>query len=319
MLHRYPLRRPMQLPLMVCCLLFLAWALALLLFFCAFAPNWDVPLLYAACCALLLLPVALLALPVWGQRTLQVEHAGVVVADYLWGRRVHRRVYLADAVRHFTWEQGADGSFALQLVTAPRGWDWRYGAPPRLYPATVLHTRNPYLLYAVWRDLELHYPGSGLREAPTAGVGIIMRRPAVGLALLLAAAGCAVAAVAAPLLLTPLKIAALGQVSPAVVRGFDWETNAHGSHYRAVVSPVPQPEHRCTGVTPLPQSPYMPQEGQVTEVLWYGTAFYSPQEVLPFLLPLPLAGSVLLLLFCALYCLIPEKYKVQSTMYKSES
>lgn len=290
MLHRCPLRQPRMLPLFAWAAAVCFAALALTLFYAVFAPNWDVPLYTALMAGVALLPMCLLVRLLFGYRTLQVEHAGVVVADYLWGRCLRRRVFQAVEMRHFDWEADtADGGWTLRLLIQ----QYPSARPSFL---TVLHTDNPYLMAAVWHDFELHYPGSGLREAPPA-VAVPHPRPSrmAGGILLLAAALSAWGT--RDFLSRPLYLCAKGQVTPAVVQQVVWDSPRPGSTYHLLCLPDGSQKARMD-ITAYEQSPYIPQVGSRCEILWAADADYccSPASVAPFVLPLPLAAIELLLL-----------------------
>lgn len=306
MLHHCSLRRPMLLPLAVCLSAAALLAAALTVFFCFYAPNWDVPLIHAACTVLLFLPLGLLLRSVWGRRVIQVEHAGVVVSDYLFGRLLHRRVFPAVRVRHFAAEPAENGGFSLSLWVAPRGWRG-CSDPPRMLPVTILPTADAASAAALLQDLELHYPGSGWGEAVPESQPPAPPVPARWAGVAVALLGVLIGMCVAPLVVTPLQAAVRGQLTQAVVCGFAWETNRNGSFYRAVVYPVSLPEQRCTGATPFPQAPSMPREGQEIAVLQYDRTFYFPQEVLPFMLPLPLLLLTLLPVLCGLWYFLPSR------------
>lgn len=292
MLHRCPLRHPRMVPLFACATAVFVCAAALALFYAAFAPNWDVPLYSAVMAAVALLPLVLMLRPMFGFRTLQVEHAGVVTADYLFGRCLRRRVFQAAEMRHFDWETDtADGFWTLRLLI-------QYHPAERPVFLSVLHTDNPYLMAAVWRDLELHYPGSGLREAPPA-VAEPRPHPSRLLGALLLAAAAALLWGAWGTVSRPLCLCADGQVSPAVIQQLVWDSPRPGSTYHLLCRPNGSSAARM-GITAYEQGPAIPQEGMRCEILWSPQSDYccDPSAVAPFLLPFPLLAFVLMLAVC---------------------
>lgn len=294
MLHRVPLRSPRHTELLLCCLLLVLLSGVLTLFWWFTAPNWDVILLHGAATVFFCLPLPPLLVSVFGTRLVQVEHAGVVVGT-LWGRRPLRlMVWQAAQVRGFDWESDGAGQYSLRLVIQ---------RTPVHRPTyhTVLHTASAYQLAAVWRDLELHYPGSGLRAdlpEPTAATSRAMRCLSGMLALLLAlltAWGMRDA------LWLPLHTAATGSVTPATVTALQWDSSRKGSTYHLEVLPAGADAPRRSA-TAFPQLDPLPQEGQSLAVLWSPStpAIYLIGEVLPFLLPLLWGGVSLLLLLLGL-------------------
>lgn len=294
MLHRIPLRSPRHTELFLCCLSAVALSLALTLFWWFTAPNWDVILLHGAVCVLCCLPLPPLAVAVFGSRLLQVEHAGVVVGT-LWGKHPLRlTVWRAEQVRHFDWETDGAGHYTLRLLLQ---------RSPAEKPAfqSVFHTDSAYQLAAVWRDLELHYPGSGLRSdmpeaAPTPRLS--PRRWGGGLAVLLA---LLTAWAARDAIAHPLHTAATGNITPATITALQWDSSRKGSTYHLDVLPagVSSPRRSATA---FPQTELMPQAGQELAVLWAPNSpvFYLTSEVLPLLLPLLWGGASLLLLLLGL-------------------
>lgn len=278
MLHRIPLRHPRYTELLLCCVLLLLLSLAFTLFWCVASPNWDVILLHGAVLVFCCLPLPPLLVNRFGTRLLQVEHAGVVVGT-LWGRRTLRlTVWQAAQVRHFDWESDGAGHYSLRLLIQ---------RTPETRPAflTVLQTESAYQLAAVWRDLELHYPGSGLRPdlpEPTPPRPLSRRFGFVALLLALLTAWAAQSAI-----VRPLQTAATGLVTPAVVTSLDWDSSRKGSTYHLVARPAGADAPRRSA-TAFPQSEAMPQEGQTFAVLWSPSTsvFYLTGEVLPLLLPL---------------------------------
>lgn len=290
MLHRIPLRSPRYTELLLCCLLLVLLSLSLTLFWWFTAPNWDVILLHGAVCVLCCLPLPPLLVAVFGARLLQVEHAGVVVGT-LWGKRPLRlTVWRAEQVRHFDWETDGAGHYTLRLLLQ---------RTPAEKPAfqTVLHTDSAYQLAAVWRDLELHYPGSGLRtDRPEAAPhpSLSPRRWGGVMAILLA---LLTAWAAHDAVLLPLHTAATGDITPATITSLVWDSSRKGSTYHLDVQPAGADSPRRSA-TAFPQTALMPQPGQELAVLWApdSPVFYLTSEVLPFLLPL-LWGGVCVLLF----------------------
>lgn len=289
MLHRVPLRSPRHTELLLCCLLLVLLSFGLTLFWWYASPNWDVILLHGAVGVLFCLPLPPLLVAVFGTRLLQVEHAGVVVGT-LWGKRPLRlTVWQSAQVRHFDWETDGAGHYTLRLLLQHT---------PSERPAfhTVLHTDSAYQLAAVWRDMELHYPGSGLRtdgpepEAPRCTPrrwgGVL----AVALALLTAWSAREVIA-------HPLYTAAAGDITPATISALQWDSSRKGSTYHLDVLPAGAAATRRSA-SAFPQTEMMPQEGQELAVLWAPNSpvFYLTGEVLPFLLPLLWGGASLLLL-----------------------
>lgn len=290
MLHRVPLRSTRHTELLLCCLLLLVLSFCLMLFWCYTAPNWDVILLHGAFFVFLLVPLPPLLSAVFGTRLLQVEHAGVVVGT-LWGKRPLRlTVWQAAQVRHFDWETDGAGHYTLRLLLQ---------RTPAERPAflTVLHTDSAYQLAAVWRDLELHYPGSGLRaDMPEIALPprLSPRRWGGALAILLA---LLTAWAAHDVVLHPLRTAATGDITPATITALNWDSSRKGSSYHLEVVPAGTDSPRRSA-TAFPQTEQMPQAGQELAVLWSPNSpvFYLTGEVLPFLHPLLWGGVSLLLL-----------------------
>lgn len=299
MLHRCPLRRPRLLLLFICAASVFLVALVLALFYAVAAPNWDVPLCCAAAALLLLLPVGVLLRPLFGFRTLQVEHAGVVLGEYLFGRCLRRCVFQAVELRHFDWEiDAADSLFTLHLLIQRHS-----DARPAFI--TALHTDNAYLAAAVWHDLELHYPGSGLREAPPAVLPPRARSSRfLGALLLFAAAALAMGTWVS--VFKPLSLCAQGQVGPARVQRVLWDSAKPGSTYH--LQYLPQGcEHPRRGIAVYNQGAFIPPEGAKAEILWAPELPYccNTAVVQPFLLPLFFLPMVLLPGLCGLWCFLP--------------
>lgn len=289
MLHRAPLRRPHHAELLAACLLVLALALCLSLFYWFTAPNWDIVLLHLFAVVLFALPVLPLAVACFGTRSLQVEHTGVVMGTF-WGKRPLRLlVWKAEQVRAFDWEYDGRQTYALRLLIQRHA-----GEKPAMM--TVLHTESPYLAAAVWRDLELHYPGSGLRsDAPGAEAPAARGSRAAGAVSFLCGAALA-CAVCSPVL-QPLRVAALGRTTPAVITALQWDSAEKGSTYHLDVCPAGADATRRSA-SAFPQTVLMPQVGQALAALWSDdtAVFYTTDEVLPFLMPLPWGAASLLLM-----------------------
>lgn len=290
MLHQAPLRRPRLTLLFLCALLMEGLSLALSVFWWFCAPNWDVILLHLAAAVLFALPLMPLGVCVFGARTLQVEHAGVVVGTRVFGRLLRLEVFRAEQVRAFDWESDGNGGYSLRLLlqSAPS---------PRAGFRTVLHTDSAYLLASVWRDLELHYPGSGLRqdsptEVPEAPSRLTRMTGAAVLAVALLLGFAVQSAVG-----TPLLVAGQGRITPAVIQAQQWDSSRRGSTYHLEVLPAGADAPRRSA-TPFFQGEPMPQEGQCLPALWADDSpfFYATDEVLPFLMPLLWGGGCLLLL-----------------------
>ncbi|MCQ2365453.1 MAG: hypothetical protein MJ051_07895 [Akkermansia sp.] len=300
MLHRAPLRRPHHAELLAACLLALAPALLLSVFYWFTAPNWDVVLLHLFAVVLLALPLPPLAVACFGTRSLQVEHAGVVMGTF-WGKRPLRLlVWKAEQVRAFDWEYDGRQTYALRLLIQRRP-----GEKPAMM--TVMHTESPYLAAAVWRDLELHYPGSGLRsEAPGAEAPTARGSRLAGLSALLCGAVLA-GAVFAPVL-QPLRIAAFGRTTPAVITALQWDSSEKGSTYHLEVCSAGADAPRRSA-SAFPQTAPLPQVGQTLAALWSDdtAVFYTTDEVLPFLMPLPWSAACLLLMGLGLAQLYPRR------------
>lgn len=300
-LHRYPLRHPRLLLLFVCAASLQSVSLFLAVFYALTAPNWDVPFYAFAAVLLALIPVGLLMRPVFGYRTLQVEHAGVVMTDYLFGWRLSRRVWPADTMRHFDWEEAdAEGYRTLRLLIQPH-------PAARPFFRTVLLTDNDYLLAAVWRDLHLHYPGSGLREEPPVTATHASSHHRVAGALLITLSLLLLAGTG-EMLWRPLYLCAYGQVSPAVVQQVLWDSSRPGSTYHLRCLPLGS-ETPCTDMTAYSQDASIPREGARCELLWAeGTdAACRPNAVSVFLFPLLLAWLLLIPLVSGVWCCLMRR------------
>lgn len=296
MLHRIPLRHPRYTELLLCCVILLVLSFGLTCFWCCVSPNWDVILLHGAAALFCCLPLPPLLVKRFGTRLLQVEHAGVVVGT-LWGKRPLRlTVWQAEQVRRFDWESDGAGHYTLRLLI-------QRTPDSRPVFCSVLHTDSAYQLAAVWRDLELHYPGRGLRtDTPEAAPPRPPARPLFGVLVLLA--GALTAWAARDVIVAPLHTAATGLVTPAVVTSLDWDSSRKGSTYHLVVRPAGAETPRRSA-SAFPQSEQMPQEGQSFAVLWAPatSVFYLTGEVLPLLLPLLWSAAVSLLLGLGLFSL----------------
>lgn len=307
MLHRVALRRSRSTELLLCLSLAVLLAVGLSVFWWFYAPNWDVCLLHIAAAVVLSLPLPALLVGFFGQRVLQVEHAGVVVGTAVWGRALRFKVWRAEQVRAFDWEPAGDGGYVLRLLLL---------RTPTERPAfqTVMYTDSAYQLAAVWRDLELHYPGSGLRadlpEAESEGGGAWAFRLCGALAMLL---GVGMAAATWTPMLTPLRVAGHGVTTPAEITALVWDSSAQGSPYHLEARPAGA-DKVFRSASSFPQTARLPQQGQLIPVVWAPTGptvFYVTDEVLPFLLPLPLAcGWLLLILSGARQLLQPKKARL---------
>ncbi len=295
MLHRVPTRQPRYILLGVACALVFLPGLILSLFYLFHAPNRDVPLLSGAAALVLLWPLTALMFRIFGERIIQVEHAGVVSAFYCFGICLNRRVWTAAQVLHFDWERVGDDLFALRLLLMRRNGESSF--------CTILYTDSPYALAVIWRDLELHYPGSGLRsELPAGNVGTGRISRIFSLFLLLTGLGCTVW-LWQPLS-RPLTAAAWGHVSPAEVQDILWgSTQTVGSPYRLSVLPTDASEAVRTASSFYAHAGSIPRLGQRVSVLWAeGFPYcYLPGEVLSFLMPIPIIGACLLLIWLGLW------------------
>lgn len=288
MVHRVPTRQPRHVLLGGACALLFLLCLGFSIFFLLRAPNTDVMLLSCGAALLLLWPLSVLVGRIFGEIMIQVEHAGVVAAFHCFGIRMSRRGWLAAQILRFDWEQTADGLFALRLLLSRRDGGSSF--------LTVLHTDSPYALAAVWRDLELHYPGSGLRsELPTsvAPAGGGARR----FSLLLLLGGAAGALCLWQPLSRPLMALALGQVVPAEVLAIDWgNAKSTGSPYHLQLLPRGAAEPVRSASSFYAHSNRVPRIGQRLPVLWAeGLSYcYLPGETLSFLAPIPVLAACLL-------------------------
>lgn len=294
-----PIRQPRHVLLFgFCCSITVVGAVLGVLYTC-YAPNTDVVVLMWLFVGVLLWPLWKLTVLLWGEQVLQVEHAGVVVSRYLWGMRLSRKVLQADEVRHFDWEASSDGVYTLRLIIRH--------ADGRLSPLSVLQTPSPYAITTVLRDLELHYPGSGLYVAcPSLDIESV-GTPRWGsyVSLLF---GVGVACWLLPQVWRPLYVATTGQVSPAMVVSVEWAASPRpGAPYYLNVRPRGSEEIVKTASAFSVRSA-VPLEGQTIPVLWKtGQMCYLPGEVLPFVMPLPVVGACLLLIWMGCWGLMLSK------------
>ncbi|MGN0837007.1 MAG: hypothetical protein ACI4OS_06155 [Akkermansia sp.] len=263
-------------------------------FYLVYAPNWDVPLLYAAVFGVLLLPMLLWVRFFWTQRVVQVAHEGVVLSEYLWGHLVARRAWPSDRVRAFAWEREADGALTLRLLLLRAD-----GQKTDFF--TLWTMDNPYAFAALWRDFELHYPGSGLRplcfgEEPAAPAPRARRGWAGALVVLSVLGGVAVANP----MLHPLSTALRGTTEPARICALDWEPD--GSRY-VLLMQTERSGRRLRSASAFAGA--APRPGTRLMVLHDGDARgYLTNEVSAFFLPLLLGGACLLPLSLALFSLL---------------
>ena len=287
MLHRLPARQPRHVLLGVACGLLLLLSLSLAVFYSFFAPNRDVQLLSWGISLLLLWPVGGLLLKLFGEQVVQVEHAGVAVSFYLGRFRLRQSVWPARAVLHFDWSSSSDGLFSLRLVLLRRDGSTGF--------CTVMHTDSVYAIHAVLRDLELHFPGSGLyEERPPAEV------PSSGQSRLFSVAcilfGLGAAAWLLPQVYRPLRVCAAGRTEPAEVVSVEWgATQRHGSPFHLRVRPLSSQQTVRSATSFYPQQGRVPLPGQKIPVQWAeNQPFYLPGEVLSLMMPLPVTGACLL-------------------------
>ncbi len=223
MLHSYPQREGQPAWPWWLYGLLLAWCAGLALFFLVQMPGAEIVYWYAFFLLLALLPLPAALMFFFGRRVVQVEHAGVALSSWFRGWRVRQRAYAAARVLAFDWaEEG--GAFVCRIFVTP------FEGAQRASRHTLLTTRSPYAAAALLRDLELHYPGSGLNaESP---VRLVRRRPSrwLGCLALLLAAGYA--AVVGPRLLLPLRVVGEGEDVMARVERVIWEQPRRESTYR---------------------------------------------------------------------------------------
>lgn len=295
MLHRIPSRQPRHMLLGVTCVLLFLLSLGFCLFYICYGTNGEVPLLCGGVALVLLWPLLVMLRCIWGEQVIQVEHAGVVVASYLWGIRLRRVVIPAARMLHFDWEQSSDGIYALRLLLLR--------SDGRSAFSTVMHTDSVYALASVWRDLELHYPGSGLRtNRPTASEGQ-QSRSAFCLSITLLVLGLGAGAWLLPHVARPLLVSALGRVSIAEVVAVEWgSTQTSGSPYHLRVLPDGAEKTVRTASSFYSHNGRVPLPGQKLPVLWVaGEACYLPGEVLSFIAPLPILGCCLVLIWFGIW------------------
>ncbi len=305
MLHRIPSRQPVHVLLVVACACGALLSLGFSVFYAVYAPNWDVPLLCSALFLLLLWPLAVLLVQVFGEQVIQVEHAGVVVSRYLWGMRLSRRVIPAARMLRFDWSPAGDSLFALRLVIQRPDGTAGY--------TTVLYTASAYALATVLRDLELHYPGSGLYESVPGADGAPMRISRF-LSVVCILTGCAALWACSSRFLTPLRVAAGGQFSRAAVCALVWgnQRPEQQSSYRMLVLPDGAAEPVLTASAFSGRTTSIPQVGQSLSVLWKpGEVCYLPGEVAVFVLPLPGVSICCLLVWFGIWGLMRSSHRLR--------
>lgn len=287
MLHRIPSRQSRQILLGVTCALLFLLSLGFCIFYILCGTNREVPLLCGGIALVLMWPLLVMLRCIWGEQVIQVEHAGVVVSLYLWGVRLRRAVIPAARMLHFDWDASSDGIYALRLLLLR--------SDGRSSFSTVMHTDSAYALAAVWRDLELHYPGSGLRsDQPIGGEGQ-QNRSSLSLSIALLAMGLGAGMWLLPHVARPLKVSALGQVGIAEVVSVEWgNTQTSGSPYHLRVLPDGSDKSLRTASSFYSHNGRVPLPGQKMPVLWKSDeACYLPGEVLSFMTPLPILGCCL--------------------------
>lgn len=295
MLHRVPTRQPRYILLGVACALLFFLCLTLSLFYFFYAPNGDIPLLSGCAAMVLLWPLTMLTFRIFGERIIQVEHAGVVAAFYCFGFCLKRRVWAAAQMLHFDWESVGDDLFSLRLLLMKRDGSSAF--------YSVLYTDSPYALAEVWRDLELHYPGSGLRSELPTGNREAGKTSRLFSAFMLLTGLIGTVGLWQPLS-RPLVAAALGRVSPAEVQDILWgSTQTVGSPYHLLVLPTDATEAVRTASSFYSHAESTPQIGQRLTVLWAESFSYCylPGEVLSFLIPIPIMGACLLLIWSGVW------------------
>ncbi len=288
MLHRQPAREGQPSWPWWLYLLLLLWAAFLALWFSLGTPSWDVLFFHVAALLVLLL-AAPFALFFWrGARAVQVEHVGVVVSWWLFRRCWRRRVYPAQRVLAFDWEEEG-GAFVCRLFARPSDFA-RRGAR-----VTLMTTDSPYRAAALLRDLELHYPGCGLRAEQPARLRP-RRRASRWLGAVVAALAVAYMAVLGPYVALPLRVAAAGERRPAVIHRVLWDSPKRNSTYHLEVIPQGD-EEVLSSATSFPPAAYMPAPGMVIPVFCApGLPFYDDRELMAYLMPLPLGALGLLML-----------------------
>lgn len=298
MLHRIPSRQPRHILLGVTCAVLFLLSLGFCLFYLCYGTNGEVPLLCGGVAFVLLWPLLMMVRCIWGEQVIQVEHAGVVVAFYLWGIRFRRAVIPAARMLHFDWEQSADGVYALRLLLLRADGHTSF--------STVLHTDSAYALAAVWRDLELHYPGSGLQADRPTGDDMAVNRYSrlFCTALLLLGVGLGLGLTEPAT--RPLRCAVRGQVSIAEVVAVEWgSTQISGSPYHLRVLPDGAEKTVRTASSFYSHNGRIPLAGQKLPVLWEaGEACYLPGEVLSFIAPLPIFSCCLVLAWFGIWGLL---------------
>lgn len=303
MLHRIPSRQPRHILLGVTCALLFLLSLGFCLFYICYGTNGEVSLLCGGMALVLLWPLLMMARCIWGDQVIQVEHAGVVVAFYLLGIRFRRTVIPAVRMLHFDWEQSSDGIYALRLLLLR--------ADGRTSFSTVLHTDSVYALASVWRDLELHYPGSGLRMDRPQGDDMAGNRYSRLFCAALLLLGLGLGLGLLPYAARPLRVAARGQVSIAEVVAVEWgSTQTSGSPYHLRVLPDGAEKTLRTASSFYSHNGRVPLPGQKLPVLWdAGEACYLPGEVLSFIAPLPILGCCLVLAWFGIWGLLHSAHR----------
>ena len=298
MLHRIPSRQPRHILLGVTCVLLFLLCLGFCIYYICYGTNGEVPLLCGGVALVLLWPLLMMVRSIWGEQVIQVEHAGVVVAFYLWGIRFRRTVIPAARMLHFDWEQSSDGIYALRLLLLR--------ADGRTSFSTVLHTDSVYALATVWRDLELHYPGSGLRMDRPQCDDMAGNRYSRWFCAALLLLGVGLGLGLLPHAARPLRVSARGQVSIAEVVAVEWgSTQTSGSPYHLRVLPDGAEKTVRSASSFYSHNGRVPLPGQKLPVLWVaGEACYLPGEVLSFIAPLPILGCCSVLAWFGIWGLL---------------
>ena len=302
MLHRVSARQPRHILLGVSCFL-----LFLLCSFCAsyyllFAPNRDVPLLSGAVALLLLWPLGVLSLRIFGKQVIQIEHVGIVVSFHCLGLCLNRRGWTAAQVLHFDWDYSSDGGYALRLLLLRMDGSRAF--------TTVLHTDAAYAFAAVWRDLELHYPGSGLRTE-----FLPMEQESKGetncVCLVVVLLGAAAVVWLYPQLSQPFKVAAYGRIASARVVAIDWGcTKTSGSSYYLRMLPDGADEPVRSASSFNSHSGRVPCIGQRVLILWCeASPCYLPGEVFSFLAPIPIFGLCIVMIWGGIWGLMHSAHR----------
>ncbi len=278
--------------------LLLLWCAGLALFFLLTMPHAELCRWYAFFLLLALLPLPAVLLSFFGRNVVQVEHAGVVLSTLLWGFCLRRRVWVAGRVLAFDWAE-EHAAFACYLIVTP------FEGAQRGARCTLLATPSPYAAAALLRDLELHYPGSGLRaEHPVRLSEGRQPSRALGAAVLVLA--CVYAAVVGPRLLLPLRVALEGETQMARVERVVWEGEGRNSswHLEASLRGELLESARSFPAGTRPPSPGQPLMLRAAP----GLPFYEGTELVAYLLPLPLGGLGLLMFFLgARVCLAKKR------------